>query len=313
MKRRALLACLAGGVAGCTGASRGDAERTGTATPTPTERQTTTPYPTAAPGDCPDYGDATVVCATAADGAAFRMARSTAAVDPPGSVTFTLRNETAGRFRGNFYAWRLSKRVDGEWYRVAPRLVPQPLTSLPPGDTHRWTVSVDAALPDGPVSLAEGDSSVALSALGGGRYAFGIDGRFGDQNTDGYAAVAPFDLRADPLALRPTGAVTDVRAEDGRVLARLDRALDGDAREARYTLSRVGDDPSAPRRIAEQVVRSGVADEPLRDALALATDRGAATVELRGPTASRPPFGVDEPRRLRYEGRTYEAETAYVG
>ncbi|MEF8818883.1 MAG: hypothetical protein V5A31_00210 [Haloferacaceae archaeon] len=119
-----------------------------------------------------------------------------------------------------------------------------------------------------------------------------MTGWFGE-TANRYPAVAPVDLRGDPLALCPADAVTDVRVDGDRVAARLDRDAGDDARSARYTLTRAEDDPDAPRRIAEQVVRAGVADDPLRDALALAVDRGAREVGLRGPTTTRPPFGVD--------------------
>ncbi len=319
MNRRALLALLAAGAAGCAG-DRSDEGGAPTETDRPTE-QTDSPAPTpprdpdvdAAPGDCPAFGDATVVCTGAADDPALVMARPTEAATLPADLTFTLRNGTEAPFSTNFYAWSLQKRVDGRWFDIAPQFAPQPLYRLQPGATHEWDVRVDGALPDDPVTLARGNSSVALSALGGGRYAFGVTGWFGE-TANRYAAVAPVDLQGDPLALRPTDAVTDVRVDGDRVAARLDRDAGDDARLARYTLTRAEDDPDAPRRITEQVVRASVADDPLRDALALAVDRGAREVRLRGPTTTRPPFGVDAGgRRLRYEGRTYEVRAAAAG
>jgi hypothetical protein len=323
VNRRALLALLATGAAGCVGdRPTGDEPSTDAETPTASTRSTPTasPTPTAvsppdvapAPGDCPGYGDPTVVCTGAADDPPLEMDRSVDAADLPADLTFTLRNETEATFSTNFYAWRLWKRVDGRWFDVAPQFWPEPLHRLRPGASHAWTVSLDAALPDGPVARAQGESSVSLAALGGGRYAFGVRGWFGEHE-DRYAAVAPVDLRADPLSLRPTDAVTDVRVDGDDVAARLDRDV-GDARAARYALSRVGDDPGVPRRIAEQVVRAGLADEPLRDALALADDHDARTVELRGPTTTIPPFGVDDDgRRFRYEGLTYDVRAAFAG
>lgn len=315
MNRRALLALFATGAAGCVGRRPTDDERSPDTT-TPTQSPTPTPAPVPdidpAPSDCPGYGDATVVCTGAADDPGIAMDRSADGVDLPADVAFTLHNETGAPFDTNVYAWRLWKRVDGRWFDVAPQFWPDPLHRLAPGTSHEWDVRLDAALPDGPVPRAQGAASLSLSSLGGGPYAFGVSGWF-DDPSDRYAAVAPVDLRADPLVLRPTDAVTDVRATADRITARLDRDAPRDARTARYTLSRVANDPDAPRRIPEQTVRAGVADEPLRDALALAVAHDAREVSLRGPTTTRPAFGVDEDgRRLRYEGQTYAVRAAFT-
>src|SRR5699024_9500021 len=112
------------------------------------------------------------------------MKPSRAALDLPGKMTFTLENDTDTRFNTNFYSARLHKRVDGEWFLVAPQGWPSPLTPLAASESQTWTVSLSGEVqaPAGSDSESDADaldtSQRNIGGLGGGRYAFGIAGWF---------------------------------------------------------------------------------------------------------------------------------------
>lgn len=309
MHRRALLVALgSGALTGCTARSPADGS-----TPSKTASSTPTGVPEVgidpAPGDCPTF-DHTVVCTAAApDDAPMVLSPSTTSPSLPGALTFELANGTSRPFVSNFYGWTLHRRVDGEWFRIAPVMWKQPIHRLPPGETHRWETTL-RGLPDHPVPLADGDERVTLEGVGGGRYAFSIDGHF-DGRDGRYTFVAPFDVEAPPLELRPTDRVYDVVVDGESVTARLDTRGD---REAVYTLRRVEDDPNARRLVTERLVRSDHAYSPRRDAVALALGHDAARVELRGPNGSSPPFGVDdEGERFRHGGVTWAVSARPAG
>lgn len=54
-------------------------------------------------------------------------------IELPAEPVFLLRNDTDEELAGNPFAWGLSKLHDGKWYRIAPRMVPEPMTSVNPG------------------------------------------------------------------------------------------------------------------------------------------------------------------------------------
>lgn len=322
MQRRHLLALLgAAGTAGCTALAPSadhpaDASPTDTLTPAPATPGTgsgTSPDDApiaAAPGDCPSFDDDVrrIVCTDAAPAdAPMVLEPSTTDRELPGTITFALTNGTDVRYDTNFYSWRVAKRVDGRWYHVAPTSWNQPLMSMAPGDSHAWHVSMDGEDYDGEVVPPSGGTSdVSVAALGGGEYAFGIDGWFAGEDHEHQTAFgARFTLRGDPLALTTTGHLANVRVDGDEVRARWTyHAGDGDAREAVYRLDRTEDAAGGRSLLTEQVVRFGRPGEPLRDALALATTHGAASVRLRGPTTTSPPFGVHG-RTIEYGGAGY--------
>ena len=153
MRRRQVLALAAVGLGGCLGDTPGAngttdgtatdapptaAGPTDTATPTTddttggptdtaTDGGTDAPDLRAYPGDCPTYGEdvARVVCSDAApDEAPLRLTASETTVSLPATVEATLANDTDAEFRTNHYSARLHKRVDGEWFHVAPTAWP---------------------------------------------------------------------------------------------------------------------------------------------------------------------------------------------
>lgn len=327
MQRRRLLALLgaagSAATAGCTAFDPTadhptDPSPTDSPTPAPAHTETgtqtgTTPHgaPIAeAPGDCPSFGDdvSRMVCADAApDDAPMVLEPSATDLELPGTITFSLSNETDVQYDTNFYGWRLLKRVDGRWYHVAPTSWNQPLMRLAPGDSHAWHVSMDGENYDSElVPPSGGTSDVSVAALGGGEYAFVISGWFAGEDHEHQTAFgARFALRGNPLALTTTGHLADVRVDGDRARGRWTyHGGNGDAREAVYRLDRADGAGDARPMITEQVVRVGRANEPLRDALALVIARDVDGVRLRGPTPTYPPFGVHG-RTIAYGGATY--------
>lgn len=232
---------------------------------------------------------------------------------PTASFEFALRNDTDARFAFNDYGWSVWKRVDGEWFRVAPRQWPEPLRYLGPGETHTWTLTVDNSRLDGtPLSPVEGRRSVTLVGLGGGTYAFTVDGWFESEDYEnGVGFAARFELDGDPVELTPTDGVTEAtRNGDTVVVAGADSG--SDARTAALVVRRAdgesGDDADDVRRIiTEQALR----DRTLRNTLPF-FEEGVETVRLEGRASSASPFGVKDGDRIEYEGERYLMTTEEV-
>ncbi|MXR50156.1 hypothetical protein GRX03_00840 [Halovenus sp. WSH3] len=309
--RRDLLAALAGGgvvLAGCVG--------DGSSTDSGDETDTTSPDSAAGapaslpedsyPGDCPAYETARVICydpvagsddTPAVENVPAVLEPSTRSLSGGESIEFVLSNQSDVPLSTNFYNWRLDKRVDGEWYHVAPLAVNQPLMSIPPGERHTWSVTIDNSAVEGGETLprASGTDDLTLAGIGGGRYAFRARGWFGDDHETDIAFAATFAYEADPVELTTTPRI-DRTEFDGDTLV----AEAGDANRT-YLLE------SAPsggeRRITEQLLRS----PPHRDAVALARRHDADRVRLDGydtPAPLRDGLG-----RFRYDGDHYELTT----
>lgn len=118
MRRRQVLAVTTAG--GCLGGNAEAPETTTSTTETTTAEAPVVGEPL--PSDCPVLGDDVrrVVCYPDTDAPLSMTPSAIAASLPDASVSFTLANETETTFSTNFYAWRLHKRVDGEWYYIAP-------------------------------------------------------------------------------------------------------------------------------------------------------------------------------------------------
>jgi hypothetical protein len=289
-----------------------------TDTPTdPDEEKTTSPdstgqiEPVDAPGECPEYDAEYVVCydAAANDLEKFPgyLEPSTTAFGPEEPVSFTLHNNSDGTLNTNFYNWRLHKRVDGEWYSVAPRFVNQPLMMLEPGDTHTWELTVDNdGIEDGqPVRPVSSVEDLNLTGIGRGRYAFRGRGWFEEQDHETDTAfAATLDFEGEPLSLTPSNAIEGVGWEDETLVAESNRGNpdDEDYRLGAYELERVESADGARTMITEQVLRRA----QLRDVVALALEHDADSVRLEEYNATHPIFGIDEARRVTYEGETFE-------
>lgn len=311
--RRQLLSALAAGgtalLAGCT-APAGEPGETRTTTPS----DSTGPAPSF-PADtastaCPPFEGANrVVCYDAVEPEAMPLVLvpERQSVRPDRPTEFTLRNRSGQQFQTNFYHWQLHKRVDGDWYDIAPEFWPEPLTPLSAGEDHTWTLTVATADDGAPIENVQGTDSLTVDGLGGGRYAFGTDGWFASGSyEEPVALAASFELDAAPLALTPTDAITETTWDGETLVARSSRGEpdDGEAEEQRdaYILERT-DDPAADPKpvIVEQVVR----DDHLRDAIALSRRHDADRVRLAEFSSSVPPFRLDGARTYEFRGTYY--------
>jgi hypothetical protein len=267
--------------------------------------------PIDAPGQCPDYDTEHVVCydAAADDLEKFPgyLEPSRKAFGPGEPVTFTLHNDSERTLNTNFYNWRLHKRVDGEWYSVAPRFVNQPLMMLEPGDTQAWELTVDnEGIEDGqPVRPVSGVEDIDLTGVGPGRYAFRASGWFeGQDHETDTAFAATLDFEGESLSLTPSNAIDRTEWEDETLVAESNRGRpdDEDYRLGAYELERVESGDGAPTMITEQVLRRA----QLRDVVALALEHDADSVRLEEYNATHPIFGIDSTRAVAYQGETFE-------
>jgi|GEM_PF-1023293 len=345
MDRRAYLASVAGlgavGLAGClddatgagpsTGGDPGTSPDTSTPTDTPamTDQETPTdgtptdgtpddtPTPTATPSGTPPHDapfphgrdDVSRVVwfrEVSNPEETLHLAHSASAVSLPGEVSFTLHNNADRRFMSNFYGWALYRWEAGRWRHVAPLAVNQPLMSLASGESHTWTVALSNENLDQPLFRSSGTTDVSVEPVGGGSYAFAVDGWWENQEeTPAYehetVCAARFELDGPQLPLVPSNAVTGTRRDGETVVVEADEPGDNEGTPATYVLTR--DDSAADLRelVTEQVYRQW----PLRDALAHADD--AAEVRVETTTGVTPLFGVqsEEDPAVSYDGSTF--------
>lgn len=233
-------------------------------------------------------------------------------VQPEKPTEFTLRNQSGQRFDTNFYHWQLHKRVDGSWYYIAPQSWPAPLTPLAAGEEHTWTLSVATGrVSNGDlIDHVEGTESLTVPGLGGGHYAFGIDGWFeAGSPKERIAIAAGFELNADPLQLTPTDAITETEWDGETLVAHSTRGEpDGetDQRDT-FVLERINNSETTSERvITEQVVRN----TQLRDAIALSQKYDADRVRLEEFSTSVPPFGLQDAHMYEFQGDRYRVTTS---
>lgn len=314
MRRRRLLGALPFVLAGCAaGPGEGPATDDGTDAPadaTTTDPTTTTdgdPTTRPDPAAYPDYGDDVdrlVGYDEAGEDPPILLEPSaTEASLPRAELSMTLANRSERAFKTNFYGWVLHKRVEGEWFRVAPRYWPQPLMTLDPGAEHTWRLRLRRETPPTGASSAGGTEDLTLVGLGGGTYAFAVDGWFADTDYEHKTVgAARFDLDGDPLTLAQTSAVTDVSRDGGVVTVRAENPSGADdGRRGTFVLTRTDEADEVRRLITEQVVRRW----PLRDALAQ-VEEGVTEVRVETRTSTYPAFGVqDEAPAISYDGRTW--------
>lgn len=235
---------------------------------------------------------------------------------PTASVSFTLENETDATFVTNYYGWSLHKRVGEEWYHVAPGDVPLPAYHLSSGESHTWNVTVDNSNLHEEIVTVNDTADLQLRGLGGGTYAFGIDGRFvvqekttgtavgSQEETDVTAAVARFDIEGDEIPLSLTDSVTTVEREGETAVVRMAEMEN----PRQVTVARVDDPREQPESVvAEQVIRT----TPLRNALAVFDEEGNAVESVRVENARLlANFTVDLHRtnNVEYESETYRVK-----
>mgnify|MGYP000625106965 FL=1 len=344
MDRRAFLASVGGlgtvGFAGCLDDATGAGPSTGgdpttptetstpTDTPAMTDRDTSTddtptdgtpddtPTPTATPSGTPPHDapfphgrdDVSRVVwfrEVSNPEETLHLAHSASSVSLPGEVSFTLHNNADRRFMSNFYGWALYRWEAGRWRHVAPLAVNQPLMSLAPGESHTWTVALSNENLERPQFRSGGTTDVSVEPVGGGSYAFAVDGWWENQDeTPTYehqtVCAARFELDGPQLPLVPSSAVTNTRRDGETVVVEADEPGD-DGTPATYVLTRDDSVADARELVTEQVYRQW----PLRDALAHADD--AAEVRVETTTGVTPLFGVqtEEELAVSYDGSTY--------
>jgi hypothetical protein len=337
MQRRRMLALLSASLAGLAGCTSGDdpgtepGAATGTqpdATTSPASATAGTPHgdPTRTPGSDPgeepglpvnpDDVDRVVWHddVTDPDGRVVLEPAVESASLPDATLEFTLTNGSDRKVATNFYSWAVYRKEGGRWHHVAPRYVNQPLMHLPSGDTHTWHLTADSDVPAGTPPAASGTEDVAVAPLGGGTYAFTIDGWFPDQTaTPTYEHetvwAARFRLDGPDLALEPSDRVTGHDRVGGTVEVDA-RGFDPreESRAATYVLSRTPDATAARELVTEQAYRYW----PLRDALAFADD-DVDEIRVRSYTGTHPPYGLqDDQPAVRYEGSTWTASVEDV-
>lgn len=311
MNRRKLLAAAGAAtgatfVAGCLSGPSGDDEPEPTATPasTPAGSNETA---------CPAYDRVDrVVCYDGIDpesvDAYLEPDPRTIAGDEP--IEFTLYNRSDQTLQTNFYNWLVHKRVDGEWYHVAPQGSNDPMMAVQPGGSHTWTLTVDnEGIEDGaPVPRSGGEDSITVGGFGGGTYAFRSRGRFeGESHEDSIAFATTFEFDGDRLALTPTDAIDETSWDGETLVAQSSRGERGDsARLGAFELQRVEDpEGDPPRLITEQVLRR----DRLRDVIALSRDRDAEAVRLEEYDSTHPIFGSRSDGVYEYDGTYYEVST----
>jgi hypothetical protein len=228
---------------------------------------------------------------------------------------FTLRNRSGQVFETNFYSWNLYKRVDNNWYYIMPQTMPMPLATVAPGETHTWTLTITGGrVSDGGIIIAvQGTKSLETDGLGGGHYAFTIDGWFESESYEESIVLgAGFELDADPLQLTPTTTIGEIEWDGETLVARPTHGEERDDadRHDRYVLERIEtSDPDAQQVIIEQVIRH----DRLRNAIALSRDHDAARVRLEGFSSSIPPFMLDGDRIYEFRGDYYRATITESG
>lgn len=306
-RRRFLAATGVGliGLAGCVGAPRNanDEGASGTTTGTGTLARLRTT------AECPSFRESVreVVCYDDVDpneAAMYMEPSSKRAGLPEASIEFTLANGTGRSYTTNFYGWHVWKRVGDAWFYIEPLSFPVPAMVMEPGGSHAWTLSVDNTRLDGrPLGHVEGTERIDIAGLGGGRYAFGVDGWFeGDTHGNQTGFTATFDLWGDQIELTPTDEVTETIRDGDAVTVHTN--VSDRSRRAAFVVTRLDDRRGdAGELITEQVMRR----REFRNTLPF-FEAGVRTVRLEEPNGTFPPFGVRDPYVIEYDGVQYRVE-----
>ncbi|MFB6188899.1 MAG: hypothetical protein ABEI57_03360 [Halapricum sp.] len=210
MQRRSYLAALGGAFAVATAGCMSAADDPGNSPPADGSTTTTEPPDGSMATDealafadvgCPsfdEHADRTICSTTADEGVPVRF-------DPPQPAAFepttdddtvetfpiTLANHSETTFGFNPYAWALKRHTDEGWVHVAPDAVPEPWTTLEPGESYTFSLSAESI----PTQRVDGSRSIVLD-LDSGVYAMVIDGLLGeDESSERIECVALFAVR----------------------------------------------------------------------------------------------------------------------
>lgn len=226
---------------------------------------------------------------------------------PHAETTFTLTNRHDQHFNANFYNWELQKRVGSEWYGTVGRKFSAGAgSSLAPGNSHTWSVSITNDNLGQPVEPVTGNESLSLRALGGGTYAFIVVGSYGNRGQSwgenqpliGYAT--PFKLQGDALQLVPTNSVHNVTRKGSTVTV----TVGADDPNRTITVAKRTETQTASERPPATYITESVYGHPtLRNILAH-FDKDVEKVTLRTTDLSGSSLQPGLP--FSYEGTTYQ-------
>ncbi|PSQ45097.1 hypothetical protein BRD14_00150 [Halobacteriales archaeon SW_5_68_122] len=187
-------------------------------------------------------------------------------VEAPACIEFELHNRSGERIAGNPYDWTLYKLDDGEWFRIAPWFVNQPLARIPPGNSDESELSL---FHGEPMACEDGRG---VGHLGGGRYAYRVG--FG---REGETHAALLDLEAPAVSPTPDDDAEIERDGDEVVVTTPVWNDEEHPPDAELVFERTDRDPDR-RLVAEQLFRRPM--RGYRNALPLFED-GVEQVVLR--------------------------------
>lgn len=315
--RRQVLAALAASgavLAGCvSGNSNGNGDDAGNGGATgdpPESKLPDEPFPEG----CPTYDDVDrVICYGAVDAEEMPAilepsAREIGEGDP---LTFALQNQSESTLQTNFYNWRLSKRVDGEWFWIEPREWPEPLMMLQPGESHEWTLTTDnESIESRSVTGTTGTGALDFEGLGGGYYAFRGRGWFeGETYDDTFGFAATFEFDSDSIKLTPTDAIEETEWDGDTLVGHSSRTDPDTGSLGAFELERIEEARGETERvITEQLIRN----DQRRDAVALAETYDADHVRLEEYSSTIPVFGSRSDGIFEYQDTYYEVSTREI-
>jgi hypothetical protein len=212
--------------------------------------ETESPGPTEesahAGAEVPDLplGESTAWYHDADSSTAVYLQPSTEDVEAPACIEFELRNRSYERLSGNPYDWTLFKLVDGEWFRIDPWAIPQPLSHVEPGERDRSELSLfhgDA------IACDEGRSA---GYLGGGRYAYRVG-----YSRGGTTQAALFDVDAPAVSPEPDDDIDIERDGEELVVTMPEWNDDRHPPQAEIVVERAEGAEADRRLIPEQLFR----------------------------------------------------------
>lgn len=315
--RRQILSVLSAGIgiifAGCTSDTEPATDDTEDKSPAD-ETGPIPEFPADTASDaCPPFDEADqVVCYDAVDPESIPLALipETQSVQPDQPTDFTLRNRSDQQFNTNVHHWQLYKQVDGEWYYIMPQSWIEPMTPLEAGEEHTWTATIETGrVSDGDrIEEVVFNEPLTTAGLGGGHYAFGIDGWFTNGSTEESIALATgFELETDPLKLAPTSDISVIKRDGDTLIARStsDEEENGSSHSDEFILERIENPDTTPKQvIVEQVVR----DQQLRNAMALSQEHDAARVRIEAFSRYSPSLRIDDIQSFVFQGSYYRVE-----
>lgn len=216
----------------------------------------------------------------------------------PDEIVVVLRNESNKRLEGNPYSWRLYKLHEDEWVDIAPRAVPLPLMTAPPGRSighmhvlrhERTEVDTQEFASEEPDDVDEYDPEDhpvhvgSTVGLGGGRYALTLG--FAAEN--GVTHAVTFGVEAPAVELTPDEAIS-IDIEDGTAIVE----YEGGSRRWGHTEERPD-----PERVDRTLVPESLSSRtysPLRTGIALLRQHEAVTEVYVGYEIGALEFGIED-------------------